>query len=170
MMIRRIQPEDVESFWKLRLKALKDHPDAFGASYEESKDTPIQIVRERLINSNTNFVIGDFTDAGELIGMVGFRQEHSKKMQHKGMIWGMYVDKSYQGQGIGKKLLTEIITIVDQITEIEQINLIVVDYNITAKRLYESLGFTTYGTEINAMKLNENTYVNDNHMVKKLER
>ncbi|WP_442600507.1 hypothetical protein [Paenibacillus sp. KN14-4R] len=34
--IRNVVPEDVEKFWKLRLQALQDHPEAFSADYNES--------------------------------------------------------------------------------------------------------------------------------------
>ena len=34
--IRIIVPDDVDIFWNLRLEALRDHPEAFSADYEES--------------------------------------------------------------------------------------------------------------------------------------
>jgi ribosomal protein S18 acetylase RimI-like enzyme len=170
MNISMLQQDDVHSFWRLRLQALRNQPRAFGSSYEDAKDIPIEVVRERLISADNNFVVGAFTEAEVLVGMVGFKQEPSKKMSHKGLVWGMYVDEQYQGRGIGKLLITEMLTMVYKLQEIEQINLMVVVDNIAAKRLYESAGFITYGTEINAMKLDEDTYVDDELMVKRLER
>jgi RimJ/RimL family protein N-acetyltransferase len=170
MNIRRLNVGDVESFWKLRLKGLREHPEAFGASYEDAKEMPMEKVKERLSDSDSSFILGAFKETEGLIGMVGFMQETSRKTRHKGIIWGMYVDRSFQGQGIGKQLLISLMKIAITLPELEQINLAVVDRNISAKRLYQSLGFVTYGLELNALKINENTYVNDELMVYKIER
>ena len=39
--IKRIKSEDVEAFREVRLKALKDSPDAFGQKYEEEIEKPL---------------------------------------------------------------------------------------------------------------------------------
>jgi RimJ/RimL family protein N-acetyltransferase len=170
MNIRRLNVEDVEAFWKLRLRGLREHPEAFGASYEDAKEMPMEKVKERLSDSDSSFILGAFNETEGLIGMVGFMQETSRKTRHKGIIWGMYVDRSFQGQGVGKKLLISLIKSASTLPELEQINLAVVDRNVNAKRLYQSLGFVTYGAEQNALKIDKNTYVNDELMVYKLER
>ena len=36
MYIRKLTIEDGESLWNLRLRALKDNPEAFAATYEET--------------------------------------------------------------------------------------------------------------------------------------
>jgi RimJ/RimL family protein N-acetyltransferase len=145
-----------------------EHPEAFGASYEDAKEMPMEKVKERLSDSNSNFILGAFNETEGLIGMVGFMQETSRKTKHKGIIWGMYVDQSFKGQGIGRQLLTSLMKSASTLPELEQINLVVVDRNISAKRLYQSLGFVTYGVELNALKIDENTYANDELMVYKL--
>jgi RimJ/RimL family protein N-acetyltransferase len=47
------------------------------------------------------------------------------------------------------------------------LGLSVVTTNASARRLYESLGFVAYGTEIRAMKLGE-TYYDEIHMALRL--
>ncbi|MFC5470891.1 GNAT family N-acetyltransferase [Cohnella suwonensis] len=162
-MIRQLVVSDVVNYWNLRLKALSEHPDVFGASYEEVKDTPIESVKERFSSTEENFILGAFKGE-ELIGMVGFRREQLIKMKHKGIIWGMYVNSNFQGKGIGKELVIELIRKAKQLKELEQINLFVVDRNQRAKALYESIGFKSFGKEINAMKVGDN-YLNEELMV-----
>ena len=51
MRIRLLTPEDALSFRELRLRALKDHPDAFGSSYEEAANLSVEETAERLKSS-----------------------------------------------------------------------------------------------------------------------
>lgn len=66
-------------------------------------------------------------------------------------------------------MLAELIHAVRGLDEIEQINLAVAEHNVQAKRLYESMGFTPFGTEVHALKLDDHTCVNEVHMVKRLK-
>ncbi|NBD25359.1 GNAT family N-acetyltransferase [Paenibacillus sp. T1] len=170
MWIRKLQVEDAESYWRLRLDALRRYPQAFGADYEDAKHTPIEEVRGRIADGTDNFILGAFADTGAIVGMVGFRREPYRKMRHKGMVWGMYVDPASQGQGAGRRLMEELMARAREMPGLEHIGLYVVDTNRSAKSLYLSLGFVTYGVERNAMKLDEGTYVHEELMVRFLER
>ncbi|SFJ79322.1 Ribosomal protein S18 acetylase RimI [Paenibacillus sp. UNC496MF] len=161
MDIRRLTVEDAASFWRLRLEALRRYPLAFGSAYEEAKDTPFADVRARFKEDPGQFILGAFTEAGELAGIVGFRRETSRKMRHKGMIWGMYVDPAAQGRGIGRGLMAELLRRAGELPGLELAQLAVVDANAPAKRLYESLGFAAYGLERNALKLDDGTYAHE---------
>ncbi|MFP2912550.1 NAD-dependent epimerase/dehydratase family protein [Pyxidicoccus sp. 3LFB2] len=48
LTVRRLRPDEAETFWALRLQGLKEHPEAFGASYEEDLALPMDTVRARL--------------------------------------------------------------------------------------------------------------------------
>ena len=48
MVIRRLTEHDVEEFRSLRLRALQEHPEAFGRSYEEESAEPIERMAARL--------------------------------------------------------------------------------------------------------------------------
>lgn len=99
----------------------------------------------------------------ELTGVASFIRdgENREKLRHKGLISTMYVAKAYRGSGIAKQLLTAIIQRVKTNPDIEQINLIVLNSNKKAKRLYESFGFQTYGTEANSIKWNGAYFAED---------
>ena len=89
--IRNILPDDVRKFWYLRLEALQNHPEAFSSDYDESINKSIESVAARIKVSQDNFILGAFAEDDEIIGMVGFIREQSKKLNHKGMLWGTYV-------------------------------------------------------------------------------
>ncbi|MEI5907982.1 GNAT family N-acetyltransferase [Bacillus spongiae] len=147
MEIIRLAPSHAKQYWQLRMKALKEHPEAFLTSYEESlqQSRPIEQTAERLSNEN-NYTFGAFEN-GELIGMVTLLRESRKKIRHRANIYAMYVNDSNQGRGIGKALLQEAIAVAKTLPELKKINLAVVSGNHQAKKLYETLGFSVYGVE-----------------------
>ena len=102
--IRALNGNDALSFQTLRLRALKEHPDAFGSTYERESAYSMEFVAERLrrtAESRNNFTLGALRQK-ELIGVVGFRRIDGEKEQHRGHIWGMYVRSEEQGKGIGR--------------------------------------------------------------------
>src|SRR6266516_4724442 len=125
MEIRRLTEADVEAVWKLRLRALRNNPEAFGSTYEEALVHGIERYAERLRSEGDNFWLGAFVE-GTLVGMVGFRRAEGIKNQHRGMIIGMYVAPEARGQGAGKALVNEVIARAKKLAGHEQIHLEVV--------------------------------------------
>ncbi|MCP8969902.1 GNAT family N-acetyltransferase [Ectobacillus ponti] len=163
MEIRMLQREDAESYWRLRLEALQQHPEAFGSSYEDAVQRTMEQVRDTFPCSPGLWALGALREDGTLAGMVGFRQETGQKLKHKGMIWGMYVQSASRGTGTGRRLMEAAIAKAKELPELEQILLAVVTANTAARRLYESLGFQTYGLEQRALKLGD-IYLDEMHM------
>ncbi|WP_234404779.1 hypothetical protein [Paenibacillus bouchesdurhonensis] len=50
IQIKNIKQEQAEDFWRLRLEALRTHPEAFYTSYEDSVQTPLDEVVKRIRN------------------------------------------------------------------------------------------------------------------------
>ena len=102
---------------------------------------------------NDSFTLGAYAE-NVLAGVVSFARdgEDREKLRHKGIISTMYVSKEFRGHGIARRLLEELIKKVKAISDIEQINLIVISNNSTAKQLYEKFGFQNFGTELNSIK------------------
>ena len=164
MIIRELKGMDLKQFWDLRFSALMESSDAFGATYEEEINKPIDLLETSFINyiapNDEDFVLGAFDDNNLLIGMIGFRREKRIKLKHKANLWGMYVIKEYREKGIGKQLISQFISKGSSLEGLEQIVLAVVSNNIKAKKLYESFGFITYGIEEKAMK-GDNRYLDE---------
>lgn len=154
--IRPLSEADAEIYHELRLRALKEHPAAFGQPYESQAATPMRDVARRLREASESpydFILGLFSD-GVFIGMVGFRRERGERVRHKGTIWGMYIASEAQGQGLGRTLMREAIDRASRMPGLEQISLGVIGGNEYARNLYLSLGFESYGLEKRAIVVN----------------
>ncbi|EEL50401.1 Acetyltransferase, GNAT [Bacillus cereus Rock3-44] len=163
-MIRILSEKDAVQYWDLRLQALQVNPDAFVTTYEEAmqKENPVEQVVQNL-SSNTSYTFGAFNEEDQLLGVVTLLTEQKAAFKHKGHLVAMYVDKDSRGRGFAKDLIRGLIEKAKEL-EIEKINLGVVADNEVAKKLYQSMGFTTYGVENKALKMN-GIYRDDELMV-----
>ncbi|KEK22909.1 GNAT family N-acetyltransferase [Bacillus gaemokensis] len=163
-MIRVLSDLDAAQYWNLRLQALQVNPEAFVTTYEEAmqKENPIEEVAKNL-NSKSSYTFGAFNDENQLMGVVTLLTEQKSAFKHKGHLVAMYVDPQGRGKGFAKGLIRGLVEKARGL-EIEQINLGVVSDNKVAKKLYQSLGFTTYGIEKRALKMND-IYRDEEHMV-----
>jgi ribosomal protein S18 acetylase RimI-like enzyme len=155
--IRRLTEADVEEYRAVRLRALREHPEAFAASYEEDSQEPIERTVERLRPSADRLVFGAFLD-GRLVGITAFVREWRRKLRHRASIAGMYVAPEARGQGIGRALLSAAIAYGRTLPELEEVTLLVNTINAPAIALYTSLGFEAYCTEPRAIRVEDRYY------------
>lgn len=162
ILITRILLEsDAQQYQELRLSALMTNPEAFGSTYERESKFPLELIIDRIRPSKEKFVLGALNDNGLLEGIVALVRESGMKTTHKANVFGMYVTKEKRGRGIGKTLMFELINLARNVDGLEQLNLSVISSNEQAKRLYQLVGFETYGLERNALKFNGQYYDED---------
>jgi ribosomal protein S18 acetylase RimI-like enzyme len=154
--IRRLHPEDAAIWNALRLEALQKVPRAFITSYEEVAPTPLSAVAAQMPSpESADAIFGAFCE-GKLGGMAGFRVLPRIKERHKGMIWGVYVQPHLRGRGVAKMLMQQAI---DQARKhVAILQLTAGAENAAARTLYQNLGFTVYGLERRAMRLDGREY------------
>jgi ribosomal protein S18 acetylase RimI-like enzyme len=162
VLVRPLVESDFGAWWRLRLRMLKEHPEAFGSSYEEALAAGVERQRERFLQPNA-FILGAF-DGEALVGAVGCFQERRAKTRHKAVIWGMYVAAEARRRGGGRALMEAAIARAREWPEVEQIQLSVVTTNQAARRLYRSLGFEVYGLEPAALKV-DGRDLDEEHML-----
>jgi ribosomal protein S18 acetylase RimI-like enzyme len=166
MLIRVLQPADASTYWQLRLKALRESPEAFATSYEEAirREHAEEEVAKNLSQLENGFTLGTFDQENDLVGIVTFYRERALKLRHKGYLVGMYVSPQVRRAGVGRQLIAELIKLAREMPGLEQIHLSVVTTNEPARRLYASMGFKTYGVEPRALKFGDQ-YWDEEHMV-----
>ena len=163
--IRLLTPADAASYRTLRLRGLREHPDAFTSSFEEDSRQPLQKAETRLASSHTTFW-GAFRGQ-ELYGVVGMEREAREKNRHKATVVGMYVAPEASGQRLGARLLDALLAQARS-EGLEALVLTVTEGNDTAQRLYERAGFRSFGIEPRAIKV-DGRYFAKNHMVLELD-
>ncbi len=160
-IIRVLGAADAESYRHIRLESLRTDPEAFGSTYEREAAFTLETVRERLVPTDHKFTMGAHTENGMLVGIVTFVRETSAKTAHKGNVYGMFVSPDWRGKGAGHALMAAMLQMASEQGGLEQVNLTVVTDNAPARKLYEALGFVTYGCERNALKHNGRYYDED---------
>jgi RimJ/RimL family protein N-acetyltransferase len=152
-MIRRLAPADVDAFRAVRLDALRLHPEAFGAAYEDEAALDRAQFAERL--SAPGFTrFGAFDERGRLVGLVGLRIEAGIKERHKAHLFSMYVDAAHRGTGLARQLVEAVIAAAREAGAVV-LHLTVTVGNEPAQRLYRRMRFTTYGTERRSLKVGD---------------
>ncbi|WP_274650982.1 GNAT family N-acetyltransferase [Paenibacillus humicola] len=164
--IRLLHPSDAEICRELRLRSLKENPEAFLTTFEVEREKPLERFRENLTVTDDRFTLGAFI-GDELAGMVTFVREAPLKARHKGSVLAMYVAPERRGKGIGAALIRELAARVRRLGGVEQLNLSVISDNEAAKRLYAAAGFAVYGHEPRSLKAG-NQYWDEDYMVLRL--
>lgn len=163
MKIRIINKGDAAHYKRLRLESLLKEPISFASSFEEEHNRSLEEIRDRIPENQDSFIYGLF-DEDILVGMVGFQREKKIKFKHKGFIWGVYITEEYRGKGYSKQMLEHMLSSAKSIPGLKQIQLTVAATNNSAKKLYESYGFTVFGYEKEALYV-DGFYLDEEHMV-----
>ena len=127
---------DVDRLRALRLAALKDTPDAFGAKYEDEAEKPILDWQNRLKNTNWCFVVADGVDVGLL---AVDRAEKDRNSDCWLSSW--WIKDAFRGSGIPKLMLNWLEQLCIE-KKWEKIGLGVWPDNLRAISAYKKLGFT----------------------------
>lgn len=164
--VRIIEEDEAAMFWTLRLRGLKEDPEAFGASYADSIDMTQEEIRKRMSKTADTFVLGAFNP--KPCGMLGFFRRQGERVRHKGYIWGVYVAPEARGTGLARTLMNQAIALAKKMPDLEEVILTVSVTQDAALKLYDSLGFKEYGHEVKALKQGD-IYIDEKAMMLRLK-
>jgi RimJ/RimL family protein N-acetyltransferase len=143
---RQLASADHNEYRRIRLSCLVQYPDNFGTTFDEELNaSSLRLTNAVQSPDKNNFAYGAFTVNEQLIGICGFISEKRVKVQHRGEVVQLFVDKQYAGKQIGKTLLQLTIDKAFENEQKELISLSVVSINEKAIQLYKKLGFVEYG-------------------------
>jgi RimJ/RimL family protein N-acetyltransferase len=138
--IRLLTKDDADAYRTILLRALKDHPEAFGLVYEEVIEMPSESLGEWLVGGRW---LGAF-DNDELVGIVHLDDWGGSKARHQGIVGTMYVAPEARGKRIGRALL-DVLMDRAQSQGFEDLVLGVTVGNEAARTLYANSGFQKVG-------------------------
>lgn len=101
---------------------------------------------------------------GEIVGQLGLQANPNPRRRHCGYL-GMGVKDSYQGQGIGSRLITSAIDLAENWLNLCRIELTVFVDNAAAVRLYQKHGFVIEG-ESAKFAFRNGEYISVYHMAR----
>jgi len=145
VVIRPIQPGEGATLRDIRLRAIRDTPDAFAVSLA---DTLAQ-TDEGWIAWATRNATGDASimyvaeDAGTWIGMAGAMRDTSGPEEVAHLI-SMWVDPVYRGRGLGRQLVEHVVGWAEH-RGVGRLELWVTAHNTAAIELYARRGFRMIG-------------------------
>ncbi|WP_432993863.1 GNAT family N-acetyltransferase [Dactylosporangium sp. CA-233914] len=135
--VRRLGPDDWETWRDVRLAALADAPRAFGSSLEREQTYTDADWRARLEPSRG--LKATAVDVGA-VGVVGVWMPEDRPAE----LFGMWVHPSHRGRGVGDLLITEALAWTRS-AGLSRLDLWVVGDNAAAQKLYLRNGFTMTG-------------------------
>jgi RimJ/RimL family protein N-acetyltransferase len=149
----------------MRLDALRLHPRAYGSSYEEEVEYSLETMGARWPVA-PGVMLGGFV-GDRLIGFTGLRVEPMVKTRHKGFIYTVYVDQAFRGLGLATGMVEAAIA-AGRDAGLRFVTLTCAVGNDGARRIYERLGFRTFGIEPRGL-LVDGAFVDEERMMLDLD-
>ena len=156
--ISLLSPADAAAYHALRLRALREHPEAFGRSPEEVE--PVEAWAETFRANGErdgDFTLGAF-ERDALVGMVGCRRDRMIKRRHTALIWGVYVAPEQRGTGLGRRLFLAALERARTWHGLGSLWLDVTTTNTGARALYASCGFRSVAIKPGTLRVGDRYY------------
>ena len=151
-MIRQLSASDAEAFSALRREVVAVNPLGMGLTLDEELTRPIEGFREQLSAHAPSQVLGAFV--GErLVSTAGILWPSKYASgAHKALLWGVFTSPAFRRRSLARQLSTKAIEHAFS-NGARRVYLGVYVPNPEATKLYESLGFSATGRELEVVKL-----------------
>jgi ribosomal protein S18 acetylase RimI-like enzyme len=142
----RLSGEDTARFLELRQRYLADEANNFRTSALDDSHLGFQYWHDRI---EREYVVAIEID-GALKALGGLSRVVGEKMDHKGLIWGMYVDPDLRGTGAADAIMNALVDAAKGL--VRQLQLTLAADNAAAQRFYERHEFKLYAVEPDALR------------------
>jgi len=139
--IIQLTPDEFLFYKELRMKSVKEFPEAFGSTYDEELLLCDEGWQRRL---KLNMLFAKSDD--KIVGMIGAKIDSRKKLKHSALIISFYVLPEFRGRKVGFLLISTLIEKLRSERNIKRFILHVTTTAMSAIRLYKKLGFKVVGT------------------------
>ncbi|WP_397603917.1 GNAT family N-acetyltransferase [Sphingorhabdus sp.] len=146
MNIIKLTGNDTSRFLELREISLTQESDNFRTSALDNSSLGFDYWQDRIERDHVAAVEVD----GVLKALGGLSRVVGEKMDHKGLIWGMYVHPDLRGSGAADLIMDALIATAQE--HLRQLILTLAADNASAQRFYQRHGFALYGTEPDAIR------------------
>ena len=142
-VVRRLRPDEWRELRNLRLRALADAPDAFGATLADAEIAPDAAWEQQAKADDRPMIVAEV--AGRLVGMVsGGRVPTGDLVASLGSMW---VEPAARGNGVAAAMVAAVVEWARE-AGYPALALGVTTSNAGAIALYERLGFVDTGRRI----------------------
>jgi ribosomal protein S18 acetylase RimI-like enzyme len=145
--ILRLPVDHWQEYRDLRLRALKEDPEAFSSSHAVSQDLPDEFWKKRLadaLEGQRSWLLFA-KDNDKLVGMIGaFVDDGSTDTA---TVVSVYVPKEERGKRISARLMAEMLRALSETSSLRKAQLMVNVNQVPAVRLYRGFGFHEIGRQ-----------------------
>lgn len=152
MRIAPLTPADVVDYRALMLEAYEQAPDAFTSTAAERRTEPQSWWLQRIGSVDAMATSFGAVREGQLVGTVAVEYSAKPKTAHAALVLGMYVQPAHRGCGVGIALMRSAIAAASSRPQVLRLNLTLTEGNVSALRLYRSVGFVTWGVQPGAIR------------------
>jgi L-amino acid N-acyltransferase YncA len=154
MHVAFLSAADAPQYRDLMLEAYVEAADAFTSTAEERRTEPLSWWVNRIAApSGLSRSFGAFASGSqELLGTVALEYSVKPKTSHSALVMGMYVRPSQRRCGAGLLLMQSVVAEARARAGLQMLRLTVTEGNDAAIRLYESVGFSAWGVEPQAIR------------------
>ncbi len=150
-MIRLLTPSDAPAFAELRRLMLRESPWAFSSSPETDRASDPEFVAARFASAS-QAIAGAFDDDRLLSAALLVRDDAPKRV-HIANIYSVYTHPDARRRGLCRAVCSLLLETVRSWSGVEVVQISVSERAAEARALYESLGFTIWGVEPDALRI-----------------
>ena len=145
--VRKLIKSDDEQYCALWLHGITEHASYFRISRDDESTI---FIPTRF--TDDSFTLGAFSGS-RLMGIISVERDIRKKMNHKALVFRMFVHPDAAGQGMGRQLLNVVIQEMTRLRTVRYLYLTVLASNPRAIHLYSTLGFSEYARELGGVQI-----------------